>query len=159
MKMFVQMYNKLLFSYKDVLVPLQKTLIEVRLQRLGGNQTAMEMHREIAKLLEQTHVIARLHTKGFLNDSEYLEQSTELEAKIARLRTKQKRLYQANASDEMIDQIEILIAHFSKQEKPITEFDADVFHMMVEKITVTQEHNLVFHLIGGLQLTEKQSAL
>lgn len=159
MRMFVQMYNKLLFSYKDVLVPLQKTLMEVRLRRLGGNQTAMEMHREIAKLLEQTHVIARLHTKGFLDDSKYLEQSTELKAKIARLRTKQKKLNQADASDEMIDQIEIMIAHFSKQEKPIAEFDADVFHMMVEKVTVTQEHDLIFHLIGGLQLTEKQSAL
>ncbi len=35
----------------------------------------MEIHKEIVKLKEQTHVLARLKTKGFLDNAKYLEQT------------------------------------------------------------------------------------
>ena len=159
MDSFNRMHNKLLISCREILVPLLHHLQELREKQYSGNQDAIAMHREIAKLLEQSHVIARLHTKGFLDDQKYLEQSTELTAKIAKLRAKQKKLYASDTADEMIEQIEMLIDYFTKQNHPKTAFDEDAFTMMVEKITVTKGHDLIFHLIGGLKFTEKNSAL
>ncbi len=39
------------------------------------------MHKEIAKLREQMHVLARLKTKGFLDEAKYIEQTTGADSK------------------------------------------------------------------------------
>lgn len=60
-----------------------------------------------------------------------------------------------NDEDETIDQIEMLIDFFEKQSNPITEFDESTFEGIVEKIVVINQHELEFHLIGGLKFNEK----
>ena len=57
--------------------------------------------------------------------------------------------------DETLDQIEMLIDHFEKQEKPITEFDESAFEFMIEKIVVKNQNELEFHVMGGLKFKEK----
>ena len=156
---FLRLYNTLAYRYRDILAPLYRDLQELRIKQYAGSNDAIELHRELSKLLEQSHVLARLRTKGFLDNQKYLEQSNELNAKITKLRAKQKKLYASDAADDAIDQIEMLIEHFAERREPMTAFETDNFAMMVEKITVTKEHDLIFHLIGGLQFTEKASAL
>ena len=48
----------------------------------------------------------------------------------------------------------MLIDFFEKQSKPITEFDESAFESIVEKIVVVNQHELEFHLIGELKLSE-----
>lgn len=69
----------------------------------------MDIHKEIAKLREQAHVLARLKTKGFLDEAKYIEQTTELTAKINKLQSELKKLTRSDYEDETLDQIEILI--------------------------------------------------
>lgn len=156
---FIRLHQKLQSGSKYILVPLLHSLQDLKEKQYGGNTDAIALHREIAKLLEQSHVIARLRTKGFLTDQKYAEQSAELNTKIASLRAKQKKLYANETADEQTDQIELLISHFANQENPMTAFDSEIFSTMVEKITVTAEHDIIFELIGGLQFTEKNRAL
>ena len=112
------------------------------------------IHKETAKLREQTHVLARLKTKGFLDEVKYIKQTTELTAKINKLQAELKKLTRSDDEDETIDQIEMLIDFFEKQSKPITEFDESAFESIVEKIVVVNQHELEFHLIGELKLRE-----
>lgn len=77
---FIRLYNKLLYNYNQILLPLQTSLQDLKLRRFNRNSNVMEIHKEIAKLREQTHVLARLKTKGFLDNAKYLEQTTELTA-------------------------------------------------------------------------------
>lgn len=114
----------------------------------------MDISKEIAKLREQTHVLARLKTKGFLDEAKYIEQTTELTAKINKLQAELKKFTRSDDEDETLDQIEILIDFFEKRDSPITEFEETVFESIVDKIVVKSQHELEFHLIGGLQLRE-----
>ena len=71
---FIMLYNKLWYNYKQILVPLQTTLQDLKLRKFSGRTQVMDIHKEIAKLREQTHVLARLKTKGFLDEAKYIEQ-------------------------------------------------------------------------------------
>ncbi|MDE6789320.1 MAG: recombinase family protein, partial [Ruminococcus sp.] len=152
---FTVLHNKLRHNYKQILVPLQTALQELKIRRFNVNSNVMDIHKEIAKLREQTHVLARLKTKGFLDNAKYLEQTTELTAKINKLQSELKKLTHSDDNDETLEQIEMLTDYFEKCKNPITEFEASVFESIVEKIVVINQHELKFHLIGGLKFREK----
>ncbi len=152
---FTVLYNKLWYNYKQILVPLQATLQELKIRRFNGNSNVMEIHKEISKLREHTHVLARLKTKGFPDNAKYLEQTTELTAKINKLQSELKKLTRSDDEYETLEQIEMLVDYFEKCENPITEFDELAFESIVEKIVVINQNELEFHLIGGLKFVEK----
>ncbi|MCM1008455.1 MAG: hypothetical protein NC485_11115 [Ruminococcus flavefaciens] len=79
------------YNYKQVLVLLQAALQDLKLRRFSGNSNVMEIHKEIAKLKEQTHVIARLKTMGFLDNAKYLEQTAKLNLKVNKLQSELKK--------------------------------------------------------------------
>lgn len=152
---FLKLCNKLLHNYESVLVPLYQVLQNLKLRKFSNNSNIMELHKKIAKLREQSHVLARLKTKGFLDNAKYLEQITELTAKIKKLQTDLKKLTRSDDEDETLEQIEMLTDYFEKREDTITEFDESAFESIVEKIVVVDRNELEFHMIGGLKFTEK----
>ena len=152
---FIRLYNKLYFNYKEILLPLHTALQNLKLRKFSGQAQVMEVRKEIAKLREQSHVLARLKTKGFLDEAKYIEQTAELTAKINKLQTELKKLTCSDDEDETLDQIEMLIDFFEKQDDPITKFEESEFESIVDKIVVINQHELEFHLIGGLKFKEK----
>lgn len=125
------------------------------MRRFSSNSNVMEIHKEIAKFKEQTHVLARLKTKGFLDNAKYLGQTTELNAKINKLQLEMKKITHLDDEDETLEQIEMLIDYFEKQSNPISEFDESAFEFLIEKIVVINQNELEFHVIGGLKFKEK----
>lgn len=152
---FIRLHNKLWHDYKQILVPLQTALQDLKFRKFSGKTQVMDISKEIAKLREQTHVLARLKTKGFLDEAKYIEQTTELTAKINKLQAELKKFTRSDDEDETLDQIEMLIDFFERRDKPITEFEELAFESIVEKIIVINQHELEFHLIGGLKFKEK----
>ena len=134
---------------------LQTALQDLKLRKFSGKTQVMDIHKEIAKLREQTHVLARLKAKGFLDEAKYIEQTTELTAKINKLQTDLKKLTRSDDEDETLNQIEMLIDFFEMRDKPITKFEESAFESIVERIVVINQHELEFHLIGGLKFKEK----
>lgn len=151
---FISLNNKLFYNYKQILVPLQAALQDLKLRRFSSNSNVMEIHKEIAKLKEQTHVIARLKTKEFLDNAKYLEQTSEFNAKVNKLQSELKKITHLDDEDETLDQIDMLIDYFEKTENPITDFDDSAFEFLIEKIVVISQNELEFHLIGGLKFKE-----
>lgn len=151
---FITLHNKLWFNYKQILVPLQTVLQDLKLRRFSGNSNVMEIHKEIAKLKEQTHVLARLKTKGFLDNAKYLEQTSELNAKVNKLQSELKKFTHLDDEDETLDQLEMLIDYFEKREHSITDFDESAFEFLIEKIIVINQNKLEFYVIGGLKFKE-----
>ena len=152
---FIGLCNKLFCNYKTILKPLQTSLQDLKLKEFTGKTQVMDIHKEIAKFREQTHILARLKTKGFLDEAKYIEQTTELTAKINKLQAELKKFTRSDDEDETLDQIEMLIDFFERRDKPITEFEDLAFESIVEKIIVINQHELEFHLIGGLKFKEK----
>ena len=152
---FIRLHNKLFYNYKQILVPLQTALQDLKLRKFNGNSNVMDIHKEVAKLKEQTHVLARLKTKGFLDNTKYLEQTTELSAKINMLQSELKKFTHSDDEDEMLEHLEMLIDYFENRTKPISEFYESAFEFLIEKIVVVNQNELEFHLIGGLKFKEK----
>ena len=152
---FIGLCNKLFCNYKTILKPLQTALQDLKFRKFSSKTQVMDISKEIAKLREQTHVLARLKTKGFLDEAKYIEQTTELTAKINKLQAELKKFTRSDDEDETLDQIEILIDFFEKRENPMTEFEESAFESIVDKIVVKSQHELEFHLIGGLKFKEK----
>lgn len=152
---FISLYNKLFYNYKQILVSLHTELQNLKLRKFSGNTNVMDIHKEIAKLKEQTHVLARLKTKGFLDNAKYLEQTLEISAKINKLQSELKKITRSDDEDETIEQLEILIEYFEKQENTMTEFEESVFEFLIKKIVVINQTELEFQIIGGLKFKEK----
>ena len=153
-QLYIRLFNVLLANYKEILLPLQHMLQELKCKKCGGNIRVMDIHKEIAKLREQNHVIARLRTKGFLDEGKYQEQSKELNNKIRKLQDELKKLTHSYDEDDALEQLDILIDYFDKREHMMVSFEPETFDRLVDRITANQ-NELTFHLLGGIELKEK----
>ena len=152
---FIRLFNKLLLNYKIILIPLQRSLQELKMKRHSGNLNIAEIHRSIIQLREQSHVISNLRTKGFLTEAKYQEQTAEIRRKIAKNQKDLKLLTRSDDDSEMLEQIEMLIDFFESRNEIMTDFESEAFELMIEKIIVKEQKTLEFYLLGGLKLTEK----
>ena len=113
----------------------------------------LDIHKEIALLKEQRHVIARLRKKGFMDEQKYNEQLSALEVKIKRQENELKKISKADENDEMLEQLDLLISCFEKKDKTITEFDSELFENIVDN-AIIEEKTISFSLISGLIIKE-----
>ena len=151
---FIRLFNKLWTNYKEILIPLQKSLQELKIKKCRGNLQMLEIHKETAKFREQMHVLASLRTKGFVSEEKYFEQSTELNRKIAKLQKEMKLLTKSDEDDEMLEWISELIDFLKIREIMMTELEEETFLSMIDKIIIKNQ-TAEFHLSCGLNLTEK----
>lgn len=151
---FIRLHNKLLYHYRSILIPIQQMLLELKCKKYGGYVQVMNIHKEIAKLREQNHVIARLRTKGFMDDAKYQEQSKELNNKVKKLQAELKKITRSDDEDDVLEQLDMLIDYFEKREQIMVSFEPETFDSVVDKITANQ-NELTFHLLGGIELKEK----
>lgn len=152
---FIAMYNKLKSQYSVIFPPMLSQLQELKNRKFSGNQQYMEIAKEIAKLKEQTHVLARLKTKGFLDEAKYLEQTAELNSKINKFSREQRKIVRSDDEDDMIEQIKDIASIIENGMDLMTEFDEVLFESLIEKIIVKDQITLEFHLYGGLKFTER----
>ncbi len=154
-EMFMRVYNKLKSQYSVIFPPIISQLQELKNRKFSGNQQYMEIAKEIAKLKEQNHVLARLKTKGFLDEAKYLEQIAELNSKINKLGREQHKIVRFDDEDDMIEQIKDIASIIENGMELMTEFNEIMFESLVEKIIVINQNELEFHLYGGLKFTER----
>lgn len=152
---FIRLVNKLHQHYTDILLPMQMQMLELKLRKFSGNAHVIDIHREIAKLREQAHVIAKLRTKEFLSEAKYQEQSAELNRKIAKLQKELQRLTKSDDENDTLRQIEMLVNFFENRKEPMMTFDEESFAAIVDKIIINSQNQAVFCLIGGLHITEQ----
>ena len=149
---FISLFNKLYSDYSELLVPIKHALQELEVRHAVGNNSIIELRRDILQLKEQLKVIATLRTKGFLNEAKYKEQSLEINNKIDK-RSKDIRLL-SQSDDTALKQIEMLIDYFEKRSNLMIEFEPQAFEFLIDKIVV-KDNILEFHIMGGLILTEE----
>lgn len=151
---FIRLFNKLYQNYKVILIPMQTALQELKVRKFTGNVHVIDIHRNMAQLREQGHVIAGLRTKGFLSEEKYQEQTAELNRKISKLQKELNMLTKSDDEDETLEQIDMLVEYFESREQLMIEFEEKTFEFLVDRI-IANQNELEFHLPGGLKFTEK----
>lgn len=151
----ITMFNKLYYNYRDILLPLQSSLYEIKVKSNRKNGSIIELNKEMLNCREQLHVLASLRTKGFLSEEKYQNQCTEINHKISKLQKDIRMLSQTDEDDEILQQIDILIDIFQNREHIMVDFEDNCIESIIEKIIVKGHNTFEIHLIGGLKLTEK----
>jgi len=154
---FTAMYNKLKANYSVIFTPMLTQLQELKNKKYGGNKQYIDINKEIAQLKEQTHVLARLKTKGFLDESKYIEQVTEINARIEKLSRELRKIVRSDDEDEMIERIKEIASIIDNGTDLMMGFDDVMFESLVDKIVVKNREEFEFNLIGGLKFTERIS--
>lgn len=150
---FCLMVDKLAAHRQDLLGTLIHQL-EMMQNRDGKSQEKVrQIDKQIADLSAQNLVVARLHTNGVLNATDFAAQSSVISNKINALRLDRKKALAEDEDDELIYTLKSLDDTLARY-VPSTPFDQQLFEGIVQSITVVDNVRLTFHLIGGLVLTE-----
>ena len=113
-----------------------------------------EIDKELADLGARNLVIARLHTSGVLDAADYAKQTSEIGNRITDLRIERRKKLTEDEDDILLDTLKELNGILEEYE-PTAEFDNDLFEQIVQDITVNDNTQITFHLLGDIQLTEK----
>lgn len=120
----------------------------------GENQEKIrQIDKQIADLSAQNLVVARLHTNGVLNATDFAAQSSVISNKINALRLDRRKALAEDEDDELIYTLKSLDDTLAEY-VPGTPFDQQLFKQIVQIITVVDNARLTFNLIGGLTLNE-----
>ena len=150
------MVMKLSENREYLLGSLIKQIEEMQYRTSGGQERIKELDKEIADLSTQNLFLARLHTKGILTASDYAKQSADIGNKITDLRVERRKRLSEDEDDELLDELKTLDG-FLEEAKAEWEFNGELFEQIVLSITVKSNSELIFKLLGGIELTEKIS--
>ena len=150
---FCLMVDKLATHRQDLLGTLIHQL--EMMQNYGGEsqEKIRQIDKQIADLSAQNLVVARLHTNGVLNATDFAAQSSVISNKINALRLDRKKALAEDEDDELIYTLKTLDDTLAKY-VPGTVFSQALFEEIVQSITVVDNARLTFHLISGLAFTE-----
>lgn len=153
---FQLMTIKLSENREYLIGSLIKQIEEMRYRTSGSQERIKELDKDIADLSTQNLLLARLHTKGILNASDYAAQSADLANKITDLRSERRKKLSEDEEDELLDELKML-DKFLEEAGTDQDFDNELFEQIVVSITAKSNSELTFKLLGEIQLTEKIS--
>ncbi|MEW6065159.1 MAG: recombinase family protein [Bacillota bacterium] len=150
---FINLYNKLKSNYDKILTPLAEDLKKLHCGREYESQVK-EINKKITELTEQSHVLSRLRSKGYLDSVLFIEQSNLITKQLCEAKKQRSKLFEYNGFNDEAARTEELIAFLKKQDDLMESFDENIFSLMVEKIIVKSKLEIAFRLINGLELPE-----
>ena len=129
--------------------------IEKMKNAINGNSAKIsEIDKSIADLAAQNLIITKMHTSGVLSPADFSSQTSEMNSKIAALRSERRKLLADDENDEILDNLNCLYDILEEYESDLNE-NEDIFKEIVERITVNSNEKITFRLIGGLEFTEE----
>lgn len=115
-----------------------------------------QIDQEIADLAARNLIIAKLHSGGVLNASEFASHSSKLDNQISGLRSERQKLLTEDESDSQLNDLKVL-NDLLEEYPPSDTFDDELMDEIVQCITVNPEGSLTFRLLGGVEFTETVS--
>ena len=115
-----------------------------------------QIDQEIADLAAKNLIIAKLHSGGVLNASEFASHSSKLDNQISGLRSERQKLLTEDESDSQLNDLKVL-NDLLEEYPPSDTFDDELMDEIVQCITVNPEGSLTFRLLGGVEFTETVS--
>jgi len=147
---FVTLFNTLKKNARHILIPMQSELQELQKKTSRNNQKIGQINKDIAFLTEQNHALNGLRSKGYMDSVVFMEQTSEINRKINKLRQTRRQLLD-DEEDKTIGQTEDLIELLGENEE-LTEFSETIFADMVTGIIAQDRNTLKFILTNGLEL-------
>lgn len=114
----------------------------------------VELTNQIADITEQDRKLNGLKATQNVDSAYFIRKSTALADKLRTLKLEKERLM-AQKADTSLETLQILVSALNNGSEFLPKFDTAIFSAITERITVSSNRQLKFHLIGGLILSEE----
>lgn len=150
---FLRLYFNLKHEGAPILSQLAADLKMIRERKLLWSPDIIELNTQISNLSRQNHTLAELHAQGLVDPDIFISQTNALTKQLRDVKLQKERLLSTGDNDILV-QTESLIAVLSEGPEMLTEFDAELFDELIDRIIVEDNQRLHFRLRNGLELTE-----
>lgn len=152
---FVRLYHKLRQNYRYILSTALSELTDLKSKVTMSDGKIGSINKEIAELTQQSLVLNRLRTKGYMDSAIFMQKTNEINQQLEHLKRNRRRLLESDADDQLLSDCRLLVGIIEQGEPFLTGFDEVLFHSIVDHIVVTEQDRLQFHLLGGFTFTEQ----
>lgn len=153
---FLTLYNKLGKNRDEILGNFLAQVERLQEREAARHPEILRLHQEMAGLLQENHALAELRKQECIDAAFYIAQTNENNKKLEAHRQALGR-YRSFCDTHPLLKKSIQLFHRLEQTPALSGFDSDVFHHMVEKVTVTGD-SLLFHLRNGMEFSESRAA-
>lgn len=149
----VTMFNKLIFGYREILVPLYNAL------QAANNEDVLSLLKdkeiELKDNIEQRDVLVELFAKNYLDPSVYRENHNKLILAAEIIQEEQNTLNRMlNTNSNELEELNQLLIFISKSDF-LDKFDKKLFVNFIDKISVVSREDIYINLKCGLRLKER----
>ncbi len=150
---FLRLYFKLRAHQEQIITPIIKQFQALKRNRMLWSKELVELTNQIADITEQDRKLNGLKAIQNVDPAYFIHKSTELADKLRTLKLEKERLLAQNA-DTSLEDLQFLVSTLNNGPEFLEEFDTAIFSAITDRITVSADGQLKFHLIGGLILSE-----
>ena len=152
---FLTMWNKLVSNYKNILIPLLESLKGLRTNE-EQEEEIKDLNNKIMELTEQSHILSRVVSKGYIDSAIFIERQNALTVEIEATKKRRNQLLDNNGFEKEIEGTLRLLDLIKYSSEVMEEYDENLFIHTVEKIIIGKDYEVTFKLINNLELTEYQ---
>ena len=150
---FTTMWNKLVSNYDEILLPLLESLKALRVDQEQEKQIG-ECNNRIMELTEQSHILSRVISKGYIDSAVFVERQNVLMQEITAAKKKRASLLDNSGFDKEIVQTERLLELIRNNPTIIVGYDEKLFFQAVDQIIIQKNQIIFFRLKNSLELSE-----
>ena len=147
---FINLWNKLLGHYEEILIPILTTFQAVP---VDFNQELVQIEDQIKNIKRQSYMLQKVLSDGDIGSAVFMQRKNQLELELENALQKQQMLKSHTPFEHEIIQTQKLINTFKHNSKIIEEFDENLFLQITEHITIYSD-KICFALKNGLELEE-----
>jgi hypothetical protein len=150
---FLTMWNKLVSNYIDILHPLLESLKDLRTNE-EQEEEIKDLNNKIMELTEQSHILSRVVSKGYIDSAVFIERQNVLTVEIEATRKRRNQLLDNNGFEKEIEGTLRLLDIIRYNSEIMEDYDENLFIHTVDKIIIGKDYEVTFRLINNLELTE-----
>ena len=151
---FLRMYHKLKWRGDEFLARMIKDLRSIRKRKMLWSEDIVALNKRISELSEQNQLLSSMNQMGLVDPDIYIARSNEYGQQLREAKRKRSRLLDEDGGDDTIEKTTDLLDALESMPDFLPEYDEAVFCELVERMELTADDRLVFHLSNGLALTE-----
>ncbi len=150
---FLTMWNKLMTNHTDILYPLLESLKNLRTNE-QQEEEIKELNNKIMELAEQSHILSRVVSKGYIDSAVFIERQNALTVEIEANKKKRNQLLDSNGFEKEIEGTLRLLEIIKYNPEIMEDYDENLFIHTVDKIIIGKDYEITFRLINKLEPTE-----
>ena len=150
---FTTMMNKLVFTTKEIIIPLLSAVHEITQKR--NLQRIERLEQQLEKNAGRRQTLMEIMAKGYIEPALFTQENNDLLTEADALTAEKEQLTnEVTGSYQKADALSEL-TEYAKHALPSVSFDGDLVRRFLENATVVSRTEIIFHMKCGLNLTER----